>query len=87
MSFSLKEVPVVCDLCKFSGIQVLKNLENQMIMETNSTKNNITFYENLHVLNYGEDDGDDILINGSGQCQNPIQSCVCVHFMRQKRTW
>ena len=67
MSFSLKEVPVVCDLCKFSGTQVLKNLENQMIMETNSTKNNITFYENLHVLNYGEDNG---LINRSGQCQN-----------------
>jgi hypothetical protein len=36
---------------------------NQMTIEADSTKNNITFYVHLYVLNYGEYNGDDVLIN------------------------
>ena len=53
--------------CAIFLAQVCQNLENQMIIETDSTKNNITSYEHLHVLNYGEDNGYDVLIIGSGQ--------------------
>jgi len=58
-----------------------------MIIETDSTKNNITFYVHLYVLNYGEVHVYDILINESWQCQTHLHrvshlcksSCGYVH--------
>ena len=51
--------------------------ENKMIIDyllIQPRSSNITYYVHLYVLNDGEDNGDDVLNNGSGQCQNRHRS-------------